>query len=218
MIWLPGEQWADVPGFEGTYWVSTEGRVLSRRRHRSPGGLLTPGSDRGYPTVALQALTQPRRTKHVHRLVAQAFLGPRPAGMEVRHLNGDAGDPRLVNLRYGTRKENAQDTLLHGHNYAANRTHCPRGHEYTPDNIYTLPSRNGRFCRECRAIQAEETAARRKAEREVSGQKFWGHARVNVGPRDWRCTCGVPLGTGKNSSLAPMAAHREELRSAARSA
>lgn len=50
----------------------------------------------------------------VHKLVLDAFVGPRPPGMQARHLNGRNDDNRLSNLRWGTCDENAQDRLAHG--------------------------------------------------------------------------------------------------------
>jgi hypothetical protein len=50
----------------------------------------------------------------VHTLVMLAFVGPRPAGADVAHNNGDAGDNRLANLRYATRTSNNQDIFYHG--------------------------------------------------------------------------------------------------------
>ena len=51
---------------------------------------------------------------HVHRIVMAAFVGPRPPGKEVRHLNGDGSDNRISNLRYGTHAENMRDMEAHG--------------------------------------------------------------------------------------------------------
>ena len=45
----------------------------------------------------------------MHRLVADAFLGPCPIGHEVNHKNLDKADNRTANLEYVTRSEN----LLH---------------------------------------------------------------------------------------------------------
>lgn len=42
----------------------------------------------------------------VHRLVADAFLGPCPVGHEVNHQNLDKADNRAANLEYVTRSEN----------------------------------------------------------------------------------------------------------------
>ncbi len=55
-----------------------------------------------------------RRTCKVHHLVLEAFVGPRPEGMECRHLNGDPFDNRPENLAWGTRSENALDKVRHG--------------------------------------------------------------------------------------------------------
>src|SRR5258708_9521362 len=54
------------------------------------------------------------RTWPVHQLVRLAFGGQRPAGMESLHGPGGNLDDRLVNLRYGTSKENAADRVRDG--------------------------------------------------------------------------------------------------------
>lgn len=51
----------------------------------------------------------------VHRLVLECFRGPPPNGKpECRHLNGNKHDNRLVNLKWGNRKEQHEDMLKHG--------------------------------------------------------------------------------------------------------
>jgi hypothetical protein len=50
----------------------------------------------------------------IHSLVAEAFIGPRPDGMQVRHLDGDRTNNHLINLSYGTPVENAADRERHG--------------------------------------------------------------------------------------------------------
>jgi hypothetical protein len=52
-----------------------------------------------------------RVRRHVHALVALAFIGPRPSGQDVRH--GEAGSliNEPSNLSYGTRRENIEDTF-----------------------------------------------------------------------------------------------------------
>jgi hypothetical protein len=54
----------------------------------------------GYLSVGLSRNSK-QRAFYVHRLVAEAFLGPRPAGKETMHLNGDRTDNRVANLAYG---------------------------------------------------------------------------------------------------------------------
>lgn len=111
------EEWKPVPGYEGHYEVSSEGRVRSLRRelysdrwagYRTISERIlkaTPGGTIGYLSVSLR-LNRQRKTHAVHTLVAAAFLGPRPEGMDVMHADDDPQNNRLANLSYGTRSEN----------------------------------------------------------------------------------------------------------------
>ena len=121
------EVWKCVVGWEGVYEVSDQGRVRSldrvvsapsrwghlvqqRRRGRIMSGH---AKSHGYVRVALQhegAATY----AYVHALVLQAFRGARPEGHETRHLNGLRSDNRLLNLDYGTHRDNQMDRVKHG--------------------------------------------------------------------------------------------------------
>lgn len=150
------EEWRPIPGFPG-YEVSDLGRVRSLDRdgldgRRLKGRVLRPGVSRRYRVVSLRRAGR-TVTNGIHELVLLAFVGPRPEGAVTRHLNGDGADNRLVNLAYGTQSENLFDRREHGTSDRANRTHCPQGHEYTPENTYRYVRPNGvinRNCRECR--------------------------------------------------------------------
>jgi Holliday junction resolvase RusA-like endonuclease len=48
-------------------------------------------------------------TTGAHRLVAAAFHGPCPDGMECMHLNDNPSDNRPVNLKWGTKEENNRE-------------------------------------------------------------------------------------------------------------
>jgi hypothetical protein len=50
----------------------------------------------------------------VHKLVAEAFLGPCPPGQQVRHLDGNNQNNAATNLTYGTKRENELDKMRHG--------------------------------------------------------------------------------------------------------
>lgn len=112
------ERWAPI--LDGKYEVSDLGNVRSlygyRSFRRKKPKVLKPGSSGkyGYVTVCLWADGKKIGTRHVHKLVAEAFIGPRPAGLQIAHLNGIAWDNRLKNLAYATPKENVGHTLLHG--------------------------------------------------------------------------------------------------------
>lgn len=141
------EEWRSIPGYERTYRVSSIGRVESIPRPRTRGGLLSIKlGKRGYPAVAL-VQDGKQATHEVHRLVALAFLGPRPEGQEVRHLDGDRTNCTASNLAYGTRSENLADAQRHGTHPTGSRTHCPRGHAYNAENTRLYQGR--RYCKGC---------------------------------------------------------------------
>ena len=118
------ENWKDIPGYEGRYQVSDQGRVRSldalilcsgpvKGAYYSfkKGRTLRPGpSNFGHLSVVLGR----NNTQFVHKLVLLAFVGPAPHKNECRHLNSVPTDNRLENLRWGTRSENNNDAVKHG--------------------------------------------------------------------------------------------------------
>ena len=77
-----------------------------------------------------------------HRVVWEAAHGVPPQGMTIDHICRNRRCINLDHLRLLTNVENARD------NGFATRTHCPHGHEYSPENTYIGPT-GGRRCREC---------------------------------------------------------------------
>lgn len=112
----------------------------------------------GYLVVTLRDNGK-TKTRYIHHLVAETFIGPRPDGMEVRHLNDIKTDNRLVNLTYGTRTENCQDRLRNGINFNAAKTACCRGHEYTQETMRWITSSSTgkptRLCLICENIRRQ---------------------------------------------------------------
>lgn len=118
------EQWRPIPGYEGHYSASDQGRVRSEARrvtkrnghpHSVRERVLKPWEWRGYLRVGIKLPTEPCYITTVHILVMAAFIGPRPPGMlHVCHNNGDGLDNRLVNLRYDTVAGNSADKAAHG--------------------------------------------------------------------------------------------------------
>ena len=107
------EEWRRVRGFGGLYEVSSLGRVRSYA-HDERGRLLNPWRNpKGYLVVELKK-SGGGATKQVHRLVAEAFIGPCPKGKQVNHKIPDKEDNRASNLEYVTPKENIHHAILHG--------------------------------------------------------------------------------------------------------
>lgn len=82
--------------------VGSDGSVYGVR-----GRLMVPSiNSRGYLAVSIYTDARERTTQRVHQLVAAAFLGTRPPGMQINHINGNKSDNRVENLEYVTRSEN----------------------------------------------------------------------------------------------------------------
>lgn len=157
---LFGEEWRPVVGYEGYYEVSDKGRVrslprMARRRGKGavpvPGRLLTLQiTERGYLAVKLSVGGRGVR-RPVHRLVCEAWFGPRPEKAECRHLDDNKANASVENLCWGTRSENMADRIRNGIDPNLRKTHCPLGHEYSTANTYRSPS-GRRYCRTCMRI------------------------------------------------------------------
>lgn len=62
--------------------------------------------DRGYWIVNVGDEFGRRRNMPIHSLVALAFIGPRPAGLEIDHKDGNRMNNAAANLEYVTPLEN----------------------------------------------------------------------------------------------------------------
>jgi len=98
----------EIPGFEGCYAANEKGEIISlvKKQGTRPGRVLKPTLNKnGYLYYLL--CVDYKKTGHTgHSLVAAAFYGPRPKGMDVMHINHDRKDNRPANLKYGSRSEN----------------------------------------------------------------------------------------------------------------
>lgn len=157
------EHWRAIPGWEGHYEVSDQGRVRSldrlvrhgrgdAMRHRK-GQLLQPGRKAsGHLSVVLGS----SGSHDVHVLVLLAFVGPRPTGQEARHADDDPGNNRLCNLSWGTRSQNMYDAVRNG------RRGGERAWNAKLDRVKVLRIRTGgeRPCDLARAFGVSESSIR----------------------------------------------------------
>ena len=152
------ERWIAVPGYEGRYEVSSEGRVRSipNKRLRS----LAKKNKGGYREVSLWNGTK-LTTFKLHRLVYIAFNGPVPEGLEVCHKNDDKENNCVENLVADTRFRNMRDRVINGHDANKNKTHCPQGHSYSEENTYIYPIKEtGGFRRVCKTCSRNGSRGR----------------------------------------------------------
>lgn len=106
------QDWKQVEAFP-KYEVNSLGQVRRIGQERVLINVTHPYT--GYAVVTLYNGTRAsQKTVAVHRLVAKAFLGPRPAGKETNHIDGNKANPVLSNLEYVTKKENQQHAMRLG--------------------------------------------------------------------------------------------------------
>lgn len=124
--------WKDIPGYEGLYQVSNDGRVFSERNGIELSQRCTPG---GYKIVNLYKNAK-QAVSHVHHLVAETFLGSRKKGIAVHHKNHDKTDNKVENLEYMPRGEHA---AMH-----VRETHAKgKIHSFVPGHNLNVGEKNG---------------------------------------------------------------------------
>lgn len=105
---VPDEVWREIPGYDGDYFASDKGRILSLCRNKprilKPFICSNEGNRTGYYYVEIRGQKQ-----RVHRLVALAFLENPEDKPVVHHIDGNPLNNTLENLAYATYAENAQD-------------------------------------------------------------------------------------------------------------
>lgn len=108
-----GEEWKEMKGYEGLYYISNKGRVRSRVR-RGGGGLmkLSTNKQTGYRTVNV-CKNQKHKNFTIHRLLAIHFI-PNPEDLPlVDHIDRDRTNNDLSNLRWCSHKTNSINNVKH---------------------------------------------------------------------------------------------------------
>ena len=105
------ETWRDVHGYEGLYKVSNKGNVRSVDRinhigRKYSGRMLRPRyHTNGYLQVDLRK-GGIRKSKLIHRLVAEVFIPNQNNYLEINHKDEDKSNNNVENLEWCTREYN----------------------------------------------------------------------------------------------------------------
>lgn len=103
-----------------------------------------------------------------HRFSYESLVGPIPAGLQLDHLCRVRHCVNPTHLEPVTQREN----VLRGEGLSAanaRKTHCSRGHEYTPENTY-IYAEGRRHCRPCALANARARRAALSARSEPTGK------------------------------------------------
>ena len=116
------------------------------------------------------------KRRYIHVLAYEEAFGPVPDGLEIDHLCGNPACYNIEHLEAVTHRENTR----RGNGWAganSRKTHCARGHEFTPENTYIRPDTSGRVCRACKRENDRRYASGVTLPDFVSGRDIESHGR-----------------------------------------
>ncbi len=117
-----------INGSEGFYTISDKGDVYS---YFTPLiKKLKTRLRRGYESLTLR-LNEVRKDYSIHVLVAEHFIGPRPDGFQVNHIDGNKINNNVTNLEYVTQSENMKHAFRLG-------LQCNKGENHSQSKLTEL--------------------------------------------------------------------------------
>jgi hypothetical protein len=122
-----------IPGYEGLYEVSSDGNVFSLDRtiptvngqiRHYRGRRISPSKSKAGYRMAVLHNAADRHLEKVATLVAIAFIGARPSGFRIDHINRIRDDDRLENLRWLSPSDSNRNKNLFKNNKSGIRHVC----------------------------------------------------------------------------------------------
>lgn len=91
------------------------------------------------------------KIRKAHRVAYELIKGKIPDGLVLDHLCRNTSCVNPNHLEPVTNKENVDRGISKDVNgrWQKAKTHCPNGHEYTPENTYYRKNRSHRECKSC---------------------------------------------------------------------
>ncbi len=150
--------WKATP-LEDRLWARVDKNGPLRRPMKTRCWQWTGATQRGYGSIHVGTSRKDKKMRQVHVVVWEILVGPIPAGLTLDHLCRNRACVRPSHLQPVTNKVN----VLRGRGLTAvnaRKTHCKRGHEFTPENtrVNRGSAVNGygpfRSCRTCEKLRA----------------------------------------------------------------
>ena len=106
------EEWRKIPGYSENYEASNLGRVrVVNYRHSGKPRIMKPSIINKYYRLGIMDISNKKRTRAIHRLVALAFI-PNPANLpEVNHKDENKLNNNVENLEWCTQSHNIKHSL-----------------------------------------------------------------------------------------------------------
>lgn len=120
-----------VPGYEGLYKISINGKVVSQHKRNFNNELKQRIDRAGYFTIRLSKDGE-TSTQYVHRLLALTFIETIPSKNYVNHINGNKLDNNISNLEWVTHSEN----MLHAYKMNLCQSHGKRVIDNCSGKVY----------------------------------------------------------------------------------
>lgn len=129
------EEWKLIKGFDGRFSISNEGRIkqneitytsLQNKKIHHEEKILEPYLWQSrYLRIDLISQRKGKKYRlntYIHKLVAEYFIGPRPEGCQIDHIDGNYLNNKVENLRYCSVKENRNNPITYKRNKESMKT------------------------------------------------------------------------------------------------
>jgi hypothetical protein len=160
-------EYRECPGHAG-YRAGSDGTIWSINNCDGEWRIKPASPDKdGYLRVTLHK----RTVRKVAHLVLEAFVGPRPAGMQACHFpDRSLANNRVENLRWDTQESNSADKRIHGTDPSGERS---PNHKITTEQALEILARrsNGETCKSI----ANDLPICRSTVSKIATGRLWKH-------------------------------------------
>jgi len=119
------EYWVDVIDYEGFYEVSNFGRVRSKQRNGTRGGIRVPVNGKRYLILNMSKEGK-KKTRRIHQLVFESFNGRYDRkNFVIDHIDNNPHNNNLTNLRLVSHRENVAKDVKNTSGYTGVSWHKP---------------------------------------------------------------------------------------------